>query len=140
MKKEKDKKEDNKMTRTILIVVTILLFIGLGFVISGSPKVSDTKELVQNVEVREGVQYITINARGGYMPRMSTAQSGIPTKLIMKTTGTFDCSSALTIPELGIRKMLPQSGETEIDLGTRQMGTLTGLCSMGMYNFDINFI
>ncbi|MEK7588670.1 MAG: cupredoxin domain-containing protein [Patescibacteria group bacterium] len=140
MKDIKNKKENNKTTRATLIVLTVFLLIGLGFVIFGDSKISNTENIVQNVEVRDGTQYVTVNARGGYLPRISSAQSGIPTKLIMKTTGTFDCSSSLTIPELGYRKMLPQNGETEIDLGVRKPGSLRGLCSMGMYNFEINFI
>ncbi|MDQ3076392.1 MAG: cupredoxin domain-containing protein [bacterium] len=140
MKNSNDTKEDNKITRPVLIVIAVLLFVGLGFVVSGSPKSSAPNETVQNVEIKEGVQYVTINAKGGYIPRVSSAKAGIPTKLVMNTAGTFDCSSSLSIPELGLRKMLPQNGETEIDLGVRQVGTLQGLCSMGMYNFEINFI
>lgn len=133
------KTEDNKTTRITLVVVAVLLFVGLGFVVSSGPKNPASNETVQNVEVKDGVQYVTINAKGGYIPRVSNAKAGIPTKLIMNTTGTFDCSSALTIPELGLRKMLPQNGKTEIDLGVREVGKLQGLCSMGMYNFEINF-
>ena len=140
MKNSKDTKEDSKMTRIFSIVFVVLLLAGLGFVVSGNPKGSNFKETVQNVEIRDGVQYVTITAKGGYMPRVSNAQAGIPTKLVMNTTGTFDCSSSLSIPELNLRQMLPQNGETEIDLGIRKVGKLQGLCSMGMYNFEINFI
>ncbi|HEY4477999.1 MAG TPA: cupredoxin domain-containing protein [Candidatus Paceibacterota bacterium] len=140
MKETKNTKENKNMNKSYLVVVAVVLLIFLGFVISGGSKSPDSGQPVQNVEVRDGVQYVTINARGGYLPNVTTAKAGIPTKLIMKTTGTFDCSSALTIPELGLRKMLPQNGETEIDLGVREVGKLKGLCSMGMYNFEINFI
>ncbi len=140
MKNENIKKEENKITRASLIVVAVFLLLGLGFVFSGGPVETDSKEAIQNVEIRDGVQYVTITAKGGYLPKVSNAKAGIPTKLVMNTTGTFDCSSSLSIPELGLRKMLPQNGETEIDLGTREAGKLQGLCSMGMYNFEINFI
>jgi hypothetical protein len=36
-----------------------------------------------NSVIKDGVQYVTITARGGYQPRSSTAKAGIPTKLIM---------------------------------------------------------
>jgi len=63
----------------------------------------------------------------------------MPTKLIMKTNNTYDCSSALAIRDVGYMSMLPASGETEIDLGTPEAGkTIRGLCSMGMYNFSIS--
>ncbi len=92
-----------------------------------------------NVVVRDGVQYVTINARGGYSPRTSTVKSGIPTKLIMKTSNTYDCSSALVVRSANYRDMLPANGETEIDLGTPKIGgKIQGTCSMGMYSFAIN--
>jgi plastocyanin domain-containing protein len=92
------------------------------------------------VEIRDGVQYITIDAMGGYSPSKTTAQGGIPTKLIVKTNGTFDCSRSLVVRSVGFQKILPQTGETEIDLGIPETGKpLTGMCSMGMYNFKIDF-
>jgi plastocyanin domain-containing protein len=64
----------------------------------------------------------------------------MPTILKMDTQGTFDCSSSLTIPALGIMKALPPSGETEIEIPPQNAGTtMHGLCAMGMYNFAVNF-
>lgn len=93
-----------------------------------------------NVSIVDGKQIITIRAKGGYSPRVTTAKAGIPTVIKMDTQGTFDCSSALTIPSLGYRKNLPPSGETAIDVPPQQSGrTIRGLCAMGMYNFAVNF-
>jgi plastocyanin domain-containing protein len=39
---------------------------------------------MQNVEVRDGIQYITIDAKGGYSPKTLCAKADIPTKLIVK--------------------------------------------------------
>ena len=92
-----------------------------------------------NVVVRDGVQYVTINARGGYRPKTSAIKSDIPTKLIVKTNNTYDCSSSLVVRSVNYRGMLLASGETEIDLGTPKSGEkIAGTCSMGMYNFSIN--
>lgn len=94
----------------------------------------------QNVEIRDGIQYVTIDAKGGYAPRVSSAQADIPTKLIVKTNGTYDCSAALVIRSIGYQKVLPQTGAETIDVGTARAGTsLQGTCSMGMYNFVLNF-
>ena len=93
-----------------------------------------------NVEIRNGVQYITIDAKGGYFPRKTTAKADMPTKLIMNTKDTYDCSAALVIQSLNYQKILPQNGETIIDLGIGKVGeTLQGLCSMGMYSFQIKY-
>ncbi|HMP67258.1 MAG TPA: hypothetical protein PKA60_00720 [Candidatus Paceibacterota bacterium] len=95
---------------------------------------------VDNVSVVDGVQIITITAKGGYSPRTTNAKADIPTVIKMDTAGTFDCSSALAIPNLSYRSYLPPSGETLIDIPAQKSGTkLQGLCSMGMYNFAINF-
>lgn len=141
MKNSKDTKEDSKMTRIFSIVFVVLLLAGLGFVVSGNPKSSNSNETVQNVEIKDGVQYVTITAKGGYTPRVSEAKAGIPTKLLVNTKDTFDCSASLVIPTLNYQKLLPQNSETEIDIGVHKIGEkLQGLCSMGMYNFEINFI
>jgi uncharacterized protein len=97
-------------------------------------------EAIQKVEIIDGIQYVTINARGGYSPRVSVAQAGIPTKLIVKTNNTFDCSLSLVIRSINYQKILAQTGEEIIDLGIPKNSTLQGLCSMGMYSFTINFV
>lgn len=124
------------MNKTALIIITLGLVVVIGIIFSGGP----SSENAQNVEIKNGVQYITVNARGGYSPKVSTAKAGIPTKLIMKTNGTFDCSASLVMRSVGFQKILPQTGETEIDLGTPKAGEpISGVCGMGMYGFKINF-
>src|SRR3989338_2393092 len=124
--------QGNDTTKMISIAVVIALIFIIGAIFVSKPETSAVS--ANNVEIRDGVQYITINAKGGYFPQVSTAQAGIPTKLIMKTEGSFDCSSALVIPDLDYQAMLPQTGETEIDIGTPKANTpLQGTCGMGMY-------
>ncbi len=120
--------------KTVYIIITLALLVGLGIIFSNSTSTE------QNVEIKNGVQYITIKAKGGYFPKISTAQAGIPTRLIVKTEDTFDCSASLVIKSLNYQKILPQNSETEIDAGIPKVGEkLQGLCSMGMYSFLINF-
>lgn len=93
-----------------------------------------------NVSLIDGKQVITITAKGGYSPRTTVAKAGIPTVLKVKTSGTFDCSSALVIPSLSYRANLPMSGESLIDVPAQSTGTtLRGICAMGMYSFSIEF-
>ena len=127
------------MNKTVSIIITIAIVVGIGTLIFSQSKSSTDTKSVQNIEMREGVQYVTILAKEGYSPSVTNAASNIPTKLIIKTSGTYDCSSALIIRSIDYRKTLSQTGEEVIDLGTPQTGTLQGLCSMGMYNFSINF-
>ena len=129
------------MNKTVSIIITLALVIGIGIIfLGGSKNNTETGGSMQNVEIKDGVQYVTINAKGGYSPKVSTAKAGIPTKLIVKTDGTYDCSASLVIRSVGFQKILAQTGEEVIDLGTPQAGQpIQGLCGMGMYNFKINF-
>lgn len=131
------------MNKISSIIITLALVIGIGIVFLGGSKSKNsiaTSQETQNIEIKDGIQYITINAKGGYSPKISTAKAGIPTKLIVKTNGTYDCSAALVIRSVGFQKILDQTGEEVIDLGTPKAGQpLQGLCSMGMYNFAVNF-
>ncbi len=133
------------MNKTASIIITIALVVGIGIVFLGGSKSNNNTSAVSsqptsNVEIKGGVQYVTIDAKAGYAPKVSTAKAGIPTKLVVKTNGTYDCSASLAIRSIGYQKILPQTGEETIDIGTPKAGEpLQGVCGMGMYNFLINF-
>lgn len=127
------------MNKTVSIIITLGLVIAIGVIFLGGSNTTPTP--VQNVEIKNDIQYVTVTAQGGYSPNVSTAKAGIPTKLIMKTNGVYDCSASLVIRSVGYQNILPQTGETEIDLGIPEVGKIVkGVCGMGMYNFSINFI
>lgn len=108
----------------------------------GAPRdgVSAEQGGINNVREEGGKQIIEITARGGYSPRVTEAKAGVPTIIRVKTAGTFDCSSALSLPSLGIRINLPPSGTKDIELPLQSSGSvLNGTCAMGMYNFQIQF-
>ncbi len=118
----------------IIIIIGVLV---MGFILLARGGGEETP--IDNVKVVDGVQIIEIRAKGGYRPKRSLAQAGIPTILLMSTEGTFDCSLALRIPSRGVSLTLPGTGSTDIDLGKPEAGTLQGLCSMGMYRFAVEF-
>lgn len=129
------------MKATVIAIVAAILVVG-GALVYASTRGSQTAEQAtpaNNVTVVDGKQVIDLTAKGGYIPMQSVAKAGIPTVLRVNTKGTFDCSSAIRIPSMGISKNLPQTGTTEIDLGSPQLGTLQGTCGMGMYPFAIEF-
>lgn len=95
---------------------------------------------VGEAKMKDGVQYIDITARGGYAPRVTKAVAGLPAVIRVKTNNSYDCSIALTIPDIGYQSYLPQTGVTEIVVpAERAQGTLRGMCSMAMYHFQIDF-
>ena len=128
------------MKSTITSIIIAVVLIGGAFMLMRSG--GDTPQVanVENVTIVDGKQIIEINAKGGYQPQRSIAKAGIPTIIRFNTKGTFDCSSAVRIPSMNISKNLPQTGSTDIDIGSQQVAALQGSCGMGMYNFAVNFI
>lgn len=125
-------------TTPIIILISALLLSAIIIFSLGSPEQSSPS--VNNVSIVDGKQIITIKAKGGYAPRITSAKAGLATVIKMDTAGTFDCSSAVVIPSLAYRKNLAPSAETLIDVPPQKSGAkLQGLCAMGMYSFTINF-
>ena len=121
-----------------LSIIAISVIVGGFILFSGSNQ--DNSQEASNVNIVDGKQIITINAKGGYFPRVTNAKADVPTIIKLNTQGTFDCSSALTIPSLGYRNNLPASGETTVDVPPQKAGSLVrGVCSMGMYSFTVKF-
>jgi sulfite exporter TauE/SafE len=85
-----------------------------------------------------GVQVLTINATsGGYSPSSIAAKSGVPTKVVFHTDNTRSCIVYTVLPSIGKQVVLPDSGDTEVDLGILAPGEIPISCSMGMYTGTI---
>lgn len=137
------------------IIVTVspgVLLIALAIIVAGSfltyKAISGNSQTPQTVTdqisdvvtTKDGKQYITVLVQGSYSPRAVTAKGGIPTVLVMKTDNSYGCERSFRIAKLGVSQVLPENGETPIDLGTPTSGTkIYGTCSMGMYSISINF-
>ncbi len=129
------------MGKIVLSFSIIFAAAVIGFLlISNKGRGTDVVAPKNNISVVDGKQFIQINARGGYSPRVTLAKAGLPTTIKMETKGTFDCSAALVIPALSYRVFLPTTGESLIEIPPQNPGsTLQGLCAMGMYGFVIKF-
>jgi plastocyanin domain-containing protein len=130
------------MKTTVAIIIAGVIIGGAIMLTKGSGSsqvATQEKGSIENVSIVDGKQIIEIKAKGGYTPRVSIAKANMPTILRFDTNGTFDCSSSVRIPSMNITKVLPQSGTTDIDLGSAKLGTLQGTCGMGMYPFEIDF-
>lgn len=138
------------MAQKLILTLSVLISVGLvwGALVyepnagAGSSGSDDgTFENAPGV-VREenGIQYIRIVARGGYRPTQVAAKAGIKTILEVETQGTYDCSAALNIPQLGFQQFLQATGVTPIEIPQEYAtGSLNILCSMGMYRSRIDF-
>lgn len=122
---------------SVFILAVIVLFVFLRMLSN-----NETSEIatMENVGYVDDEQHIAITARGGYFPARTIADADVKSRLLVYTDGTYDCSSALTIPALGYSNYLPANGVTEIVVPPQSSGTtLQGLCTMGMYRFAIDF-
>lgn len=123
-----------------LTLLALLITGGIYLAIQQNAYDNELSGNANNVKIVDGNQIITITAKGGYSPKISTAKADTPNIIRMKTKGSFDCSSFLVIPSIGYQKALPLSGETDISLPPQRAGTtLLGMCGMGMYRFEIKF-
>ncbi|MDQ5952669.1 MAG: hypothetical protein QG626_798 [Patescibacteria group bacterium] len=128
--------KDTKIAAAFCASTLALLLLTRIFPFGNTPSV-DTP---QTVSIENGIQVITITAKGGFSPEHIEAKSGLPTELHVVTNGTYDCSSTLVIPSLGYNEALKPTGTETITLAPEQAeGTLNGTCGMGMYSFDVAF-
>ncbi|OGG48917.1 hypothetical protein A3G63_03295 [Candidatus Kaiserbacteria bacterium RIFCSPLOWO2_12_FULL_52_8] len=127
------------MKATYIAITIAAVFIGGALLFGAGGSGESVDPPGNNVSIVDGKQIIDMRAKGGYSPRSVTARAGIPTILRFHTSGTFDCSSSLRIPSLGVSRYLPSTGTTDITIDDPQVGPLQGMCSMGMYRFRINF-
>ncbi len=121
------------------ILAAAVIVIGAFVLFRGGPsQPAVTAPTGTNVSVVDATQIVRIKVKGGYQPGTSTVKAGMPTVLRFETNATYDCSSQVRIPSLGVDKMLPPTGTTDIALGTLQEGSLQGTCGMGMYRFALD--
>jgi plastocyanin domain-containing protein len=128
------------ISASVIVVVAIVIF----FIAKGrggsSIDQSETPNTTNAITMENGTQYIKITARGGYTPRSITAKGGVKTVIRMTSAGAFDCSSSVVIPALNYEKYVQPQQTVEIPIPLEKTtGALQGLCSMGMYNFVVNF-
>lgn len=119
-----------------VILSTVLIFVVVFLIFSGSD--SSFKDAIKATSDSNGNQVITLKAKNGFEPKISSIQANKSATLKVDTSNTYDCSSTISIPKLGISSVLPASGEKEFTIPPQMAGTvIDGTCSMGMYNFKI---
>jgi plastocyanin domain-containing protein len=127
--------------KSILLSIVIAILIIFGAIFYAQKTVAQPEDEISgnNVTTDGSLQFIEIRARNGFEPRVSYANAGTPTFLRVITNGTFDCSSTIRIPALGISQDLPPTGTTDIGLGVVHAGKIQGMCGAGLYPFEIDF-
>lgn len=146
----------------VAMLVMGLISVNTGLVLAGSPftastavavvrgPVSDSDSVAAGdaaaslppaAVIRDGVQEVRILALdAAYVPNIQQARAGVPTKLIIETRNTRGCTRSFVIPSAGVESVLPQDGETVVDVGVLAPGRLDYTCGMGMYRGAIEVI
>lgn len=137
-----DKSSASKLRPVLNILFIVALVIAIVYFINSLRSTPEkTSETLSDVTNSGDIQYIDMTAKGGYTPTSITAKANTKTILKVKTSNTFDCSSAIVIPGIGYRDNLPPTAVTEITIPPQKENTvLKGTCTMGMYRFSIKFI
>jgi sulfite exporter TauE/SafE len=87
------------------------------------------------VTVEDGSQTAVITVRaGGYFPANAAVDAGVPTTLVFRSDNARGCERALVIPALDQDTVLPENGDTTLEVGSLEKGTIEYSCAMGMYS------
>lgn len=140
------------LTATLLILFLGVVSVNGGLTVLGSP-LAPSNLIASAIklgnaavgtpmpaQVISGVQELVITAHPfEYAPSYLSAKSGRPLRLRLVTNNSYGCTRGFVIPSLGIQRVLPETGETVIDLPPQPIGNLSFTCSMGMYSGLIAF-
>lgn len=132
-------------TATGLVVLLLGLYtFNSGLELSGSglaaSRLTETMGLgtpqatAASVSTADGRQVAVLTATtGSYSPANIAVRAGLPTTLLVRSDGAQGCVRSFVIPAMNKQWILPENGETPIDLGELQPGQLDYSCGMGMY-------
>lgn len=82
----------------------------------------------------DGKQHAAIDVSvAGYASTTQILKRGVPVRLRLRTDNVRGCTRAFTIPDYGVVKSLPQTGEEVVEFTPMRSGQLAYTCSMGMY-------
>lgn len=80
-----------------------------------------------------GAQDVTVNVSGsGFSPDSLNVKKGQPVRIHFKRDSQPSCVEEVVFPELNIRRKLPASQTTTVELAPQKEGTLTFACGMDM--------
>jgi sulfite exporter TauE/SafE len=91
------------------------------------------------VTVASGRQNAVMTARtGSYSPANIQVVAGVPTTLLVRSDNVDGCVRSLIVR--GKQYILPENGDTPIDLGVLEPGELRYRCGMGMYSGKLTIV
>ena len=80
----------NKNTGYAILVVAVLIGGAIIFTNKGNPSNTELVSNNSNVQLNNGMQIISIDAKGGYWPKKIAAKAGVPTTIRFITNNKID--------------------------------------------------
>jgi P-type Cu+ transporter len=82
--------------------------------------------------LRDGVQEVEVEVKGGYSPNLIRARQGVPLRLVFDRQEAGECTARVVFPDLGVTRSLPPFARTTVDLMPEQAGEFGFACGMNM--------
>lgn len=135
-------------TGVVVLIAGLYTFNG-GLTLAGSPLAARNLKLslgigqpaaadASTVTMKDGTQTAVITVTSGrFTPANLALKAGVPTTVIFRSQDAYGCVRTLVIPSAGVETVLPENGDTPLDLGVTKAGRIDYSCSMGMYSGTI---
>jgi len=91
------------------------------------------KPKVQQVELQQGIQELTITVDGGYEPNYIMVQAGQPVRLNFFRKDANSCLEKVLLPDFGIDVNLPLNKTTAVEFTPQKPGEYQFTCGMRMF-------
>ncbi|MBI5705745.1 MAG: cupredoxin domain-containing protein [Armatimonadetes bacterium] len=98
---------------------------------------SDPDHRSVEAKVKNGVQFASVVADGGYQPGTVTAKAGMRLELTFTLGKRPGCASTVSFPGLKIKKSIPAGKGVVIKFTPAKAGEVPFECGMGMYKGKI---
>jgi P-type Cu+ transporter len=83
-------------------------------------------------EVRDGIQEVEIEVKGGYSPDLIHVRQGVPLRLVFDRREAGECTSRVVFEDLGVDAYLPPHERTAVELVPDRPGRFRFACGMNM--------
>ncbi len=91
------------------------------------------KPKVQEVELQQGIQELTVTVDGGYQPNYIVVQAGQPVRLNFFRKDANSCLEEVLLPDFGIDINLPLNKTTSVEFTPQKSGEYQFTCGMRMF-------
>lgn len=90
--------------------------------------------------LRDGVQEVVVEVKGGYNPAVIEAEAGMPLRLIFDRKEDGECSSHVVFSDFGVDLALPAFRTTTLTLHPDQPGEYPFACGMNMLHGTLRIL